>query len=40
MKVMKHPAKPLYRNEIDLDETIISNEDSEKKDFHIAFFPS
>ena len=33
-KDLKHPAKPLYRNEIDLDETMISNEDSEEEDYH------
>ena len=33
-KDLRHPAKPLYRNEIDLDETMISNEDSEEEDYH------
>ena len=32
----RHPAKPLYRNEIDLDETMISNEDSEEEDYHMV----
>ena len=31
---IRHPAKPLYRNEIDLDATIVSNEDSEEEDYH------
>ena len=34
-KDLKHPARPLYRNEIDLDETMISNEDSEEEDYHM-----
>ena len=33
-KDLKHPARPLYRSEIDLDETMISNEDSEEEDYH------
>ena len=35
-KDLKHPAKLLYRNEIDLDETMISNEDSEEEDYHMV----
>ena len=33
-KDLRHPAKPLYRNEIDINETMISNEDSEEEDYH------
>ena len=36
-KDLRRPAKPLYRNEIDLDETMISNEDSEDEDYHKSF---
>ena len=32
-KDLRHPAKPLYRNEIDLDETTISTEDSEEENY-------
>ena len=35
-KDLRHPAKPLYKNEIDLDETMISNEDSEEEDYHMV----
>ena len=42
MKDLRHPAKPLYRNELNLDETILSNEDSEEEYYHniiqIIFF--
>ena len=34
MKELGHPAKPLYRNELHLDETIVSNEGSEVEDYH------
>ena len=34
MKNLRHPAKPLYRKQLDLNVTIVSNEDSEKKDHH------
>ena len=33
-KGSRHPTKPLYRNELDLDATIVSNEDSEEEDCH------
>ena len=34
MKDLKHPAKPLYRNEADVDVTILSNEESHEEDYH------
>ena len=34
MKNLRHPAKPLYRNELDLDATVVSNKDSEEEDYH------
>ena len=33
-KDLRHPAKPLYSDELDLDATMNSNEDSEEEDFH------
>ena len=35
-KDLRHPAKPLYRNEIDLDETTISTEDCEEENYLIT----
>ena len=37
MKDLRHPAKWLYQNELHLDKTIVSNEDSEEDDFHSHF---
>ena len=34
MKDLRHPAKPLYRKEKNLDETLASDEDSEEEDYH------
>ena len=34
MRDLRHPAKPLYRNEMNLDETLASEEDSEEDDYH------
>ena len=31
----KHPARPLNRNELDLNDTILPNEDSEEEDYQI-----
>ena len=31
---IKNPAKPFHQNELDLDETMNSNEDSEEEDYH------
>ena len=33
MKDLKHPSKPLFQNESDVDVTILSNEESEEDDF-------
>ena len=33
MSELSNPAKPFHQNELDLDETMISNEDSEE-DYH------
>ena len=35
-KDLKYPAKPLYCDEIDLDATMISKENSEEKDSHMV----
>ena len=35
MKDLRHQARPLYRSETTLDETIVSQEDSEEEDCHI-----
>ena len=32
MKYLRHPAKPLYRDELNLDATIVSKEDSDEED--------
>ena len=34
MKDLKHPAKPLFQNESDVDVTILSNEESDEEDYH------
>ena len=34
MSKISNPAKPFHQNELRLDETMISNEDSEEEDFH------
>ena len=34
IKDLRHRAKPLYRNELDLDATVVSNEDLEEEDNH------
>ena len=34
MKELKHPAKPFFETETDLDQTILSNEVSEGEDYH------
>ena len=34
MKVLKHPAEPLFQTESDVDVTIPSNEESEEDDYH------
>ena len=36
MKDLKHPAKPLFQNESDVDVTILSNEDSDVEDYHMV----
>ena len=35
MKDLKHPAKPLYPNESDVDATIHSDEETDEEDYHI-----
>ena len=34
MKDIRHPARPLFRSETNLDETLVSKEDSEEEDYH------
>ena len=34
MKDLKHPAKPLFQNETDVDVTILSNKESDEEDYH------
>ena len=34
MKYLKHPAKPLFQNDSDVDVTILSNEESDEEDHH------
>ena len=34
VKDLRHPAKPLYRSEVDLDAKIVSNEDPEGEEYH------
>ena len=39
MTELGNPAKPFHQTELDLDETMISNEDSEEEeDYHIGCF--
>ena len=35
MKDLRHPARPFHESETNLDETMISEEDSEEEDYHI-----
>ena len=34
MKGLRHPASPLYRSETNLDENLVSEEDSEEEGYH------
>ena len=34
MKDLKHPARPFFETETDLDQAILSNEESEQEDYH------
>ena len=34
MKDLKHPARPFGENETDLDQAILSNEESEEEEYH------
>ena len=36
MRELRKPARPLYQNASDSDETIISVEDSEEEDYHMV----
>ena len=36
MKDLKHPAKPFFQNESDVDVTIHSNKESEEEDYHMV----
>ena len=36
MKDLRHPARPFFQNESDVDVTIHSNEESEKEDYHMV----
>ena len=36
MKDLRHPAKLFYRSDSNLDETLVSEEDSEEEDYHIS----
>ena len=36
MKDLKHPGRPLFQNQSDVDITIHSNEDSDLEDYHIV----
>ena len=40
VREQRNPARPLYQNTPTLDETRISNEDSEEDDYHTQFTPS
>ena len=37
MKDLKHPARPLFQNESDVDITIHSDEESDVENYHISF---
>ena len=34
MEDLKHPARPLFQNESDVDVTILSDEESDVEDYH------
>ena len=34
MEDLRHPAKPFFQNEPDIDVTVLSNEESDEKDYH------
>ena len=34
-KILRQPAKPFYRSETNLDETLVSEENSEEEDYHM-----
>ena len=36
MNELRNSAKPFYQNEANLDETMISNEDSKEEDYHMV----
>ena len=36
MRGLRNPARPLYQNAPNQDETILSNEDSEEEDYHMV----
>ena len=38
MKHLKHPAKPLFQNESDVDVTILSKKESDEEDYHTVSF--
>ena len=40
MKDLKHPAKPFFETETDLDQTILSNGESVQEDYHITLINS
>ena len=37
MRELRNPARPLYQNTLNLDKTIISEEDSGEEDYHTYF---
>ena len=37
MHELRNPARPFCQNRFELDETIVSNEDSEEEDYHNGF---
>ena len=34
MEDIRHPAEPFHRNDTNLDETLVSEEDSKEEDYH------
>ena len=40
MKDLKHPAKPLFQSESDVDVTILSNEECDEEDYHNTCYRS
>ena len=34
MEDIRHPSKPFHRNDTNLDETLVSEEDSKEEDYH------